>query len=1013
MSWITEFGLKRTRLTILAMVGLLLIGTLLYNGFSKREDPEITIRTSVVTVTFPGMTPKRMERLIADPVERKIREIPEVDELKTLITTGRMSIDVVLDDKVKDLDPIWQELRDKMEEIARELPEGSEGPFVNTNFGDVSIASIALTAEGFSFREMEQTAENLQRQLYTLDGVAKVDLYGVQDERIWLEIDAERLAAMGLQIETLIDDLQKQNVILPAGNLNADGTNLLLEASGDFESVRDISKLLTKVEGLDDFVQLKDLLTVRRGVVSPKEKPVFFNGRPALIVAVQMQSRYDIEAVGKKLARTVASHEEALPLGYELDFATFQPSKVSISVDNALINVVQTFIVVLLVMIIFLGWRSALIISSIVPFAVMFSLIGMNILGISLEQVSIAAIIISLGLLVDNGVVMVEDIMRRINNGEEQREAAMHAGQQFTVPLLVSSATTIFAFMPFFLLEGGEGEYAFSLGAVVAITLIGSWLSAIYFLPFLAQHFLRQSSSGQADTGGDTLATKMQQLYDRLLRKALGAASLVLAVCYAAVVGASVLLVWVPSEMFPLSDRNQILIYADMPKGTHISATEKSARAVSDWLLDERLNPEIESHVLYVGSGGPRFYLSLDPADTSPETAFLLVNTRDFDGAIDLSKRASSYLLENHPEARFKIKRLSMGASESGIVEVKITGPELDGLLSLGDQVENLFRDLPGLSQNENDWGDKILKVLIDIDQDKARRTGVTSESMAQLLSAYFDGYKISSYREDDQSIPIVLRASEGNRDSADDLNDITLGTNGELFALEQVATLRPQLEYSQIRRENQVRTLVVSTKSHTLTAAQVLEYAQPGLDALELSGGYSITIGGEVADNSDINGKLAAGLPVAFLLMLIAIVFQFNSFRKTLIVFMSIPLIVIGIPLGLLILHQPMSFFGTLGMIALAGIIINNAIVFIDQMGIECEQLPVREAVLAAAEKRLRPVLLTSATTVVGLVPLYLFGGSLWSPLAVVMMSGLTLASILTLFFVPAAYYTLFREKT
>lgn len=1009
MNWLTQFGLHRSRLTVLIMIGLITLGSILYSSFPKREDPEILIRQAVVTVTFAGMTPERLENLIAAPVERKIREIPEVKELRTLVTTGRVKIDVVVKDRYSDLDPIWQELRDKMEEIARELPSGAKGPFVNTNFADVSIASIAMSAEGFSFREMELAAESLQRYLYTLDGVSKVDLYGVQDERIWLEVDTERLAAIGIQLDTLIRDLTQQNTILPAGTLNAGGQSILLEASGDFTSVEEISRMLTKVEGLNDFVRLGDIVTVRRGLVSPRVKPVYFNGRPAVVISVQMQSAVDIEALGEQLSRAVETFEQSLPIGFELSFAAFQPKNVTDAVDNAVSNVVQTFTVVLLVMMLFLGLRSGLIIASIVPFAMMFALIGMSLLHIDLEQVSIAAIIISLGLLVDNGVVIVEDIIRRLQSGESMHNAALRAGGQFALPLLVSSLTTIFAFTPFFLLQGNEGEYSFSLGAVVAMTLLGSWISAIYFLPFISKHALARAN--HRNHRKSQQLSLLDKLYAKVLAKSQRLALWIIIVCYAAVVGAVMLLSRVPNEMFPLSDRHQVLIYQNMPKGTDISATQESALAIGRWINNPEHNPQVKNHVLYVGSGGPRFYLALNPADTAPETAFFLVNTQSLEGALSFAKRAKRYLLEHHPEARFKIKRLSMGASESGTVEVKISGPQLDRLLAMAGEVEAMFRDAPDINQNENDWGEKIVKVLIDIDQDKARRTGISSESMAQLLSAYFDGYAISDYREADQSIPIVLRAAERSRDSVEDLMNIVLGDGTGTMALEQVAKLRPMLEYSQIRRLDQIRTIKVTAKSDSLTAEQLLQTVQSRLDALDLSGGYQLEIGGELADSSDINGKLGAGLPIAFLMMLAVIVFQFNSFRRALMVFMTVPLIVIGVPLGLLLAGEPMSFFGTLGLISLAGIIINNAIVLIDQVDIERKTLPVKAAISAAATKRLRPILLTSATTVIGLLPLYLFGGALWTPLAVVMMSGLAVASLATLVFVPASYQLLFRD--
>ncbi len=1022
MDALVRLALDKSRLTVLLMIGLVVIGSSLYIGFPKRENPEITIRTATVVVNFDGMVPDRVEQLIAEPVERKIREIPEVDEIKSLVRTGSLTVHVTLVNAADDLDPVWQDLRNRMEDVKRALPDGTRGPFVNTDYGDVTIASIAMTAEGFSFREMEVAAKELQRELYRVDGVAKVSIYGVQEERIWLEFDTENLAAIGSQFNQLIDDLQKQNIILPAGTLNAGGTSLLLEASGDFTSVRDIENLLTKVVGTEDFARLGDLVRVRRGTVSPKENAVTFNGRPALVIGVEMASGTDIEAVGERLKAAVASFENGLPIGFELDFATFQPKDVKLAVDNAVSNVLQTFALVLIVVMVFLGLKSGLIIASIVPFAMLFALVGMAIFGISLEQISIAAIIISLGLLVDNGVVVVEDVVSRVDKGATGREAAIAAGSQFAVPLMVSSLTTIFAFMPFFLLDGTEGEYAFSLGAVVAMTLAGSWLSAMYFLPFISANALkrRQQPAPAEDVLGNDDQTAESEKRGWLVRLYAPIAALsvrlplvTLGLCYAAVVGAIFLFGFVRSEMFPYAERTEVLFYMDMPKGTNIAATESTAAAVSKWLLNEDRNPEIANHIAYVGTGGPRFYLALNPADDAPESAFFIVNLKEIDDTAAFAERAHAYLALNHPEASFKVKRLSMGSGAPGEVKIEITGPDSDGLLARARQVEALFVDVPGLLENSNDWGDKIIKILIDVNQDTARRLNINSESLSQILSAEFDGYTISEYREEDQSVPIVLRLAEKDRDSLEDLLNITVGGEGNTsISIEQVAELRPEQEFSQIRRLDQVRQITVTAKSALFTSNELIAQIAPGLEEIDRKGGYAVEIAGESADSAEIYGKLAASLPVALLLMLAAIIYQFNSFRRMLIVFMTIPLILIGIPIALIVTGEPLAFFGVLGMISLAGIIINNAIVLIDQIDIERQYAEIGAAITAAAEKRLRPILLTSTTTIFGLIPLYLSGGKLWSPLAAVMIGGLMVASALTLIFVPAAYRLFFKDK-
>lgn len=1006
MDFLTRFGIKNSRLTILVMVAILLQGLLTYTGLSKREDPAITQRTAVVSAQFPGMSPDRMEDLIVKVIERKAREIAEIDEINTLITTGSTNINLNVDASVPkaDVDAVFQEIRNKMSDLEGDLPEGTKGPFVNTDYGDVAIASIAVTGEGFSYPEISDAADRLRNHLYTLDGIGRVTLYGEQEERIWLEIDSRKLAAVGVQISQVLNDLQSQNVILPAGEIDADGTGIILEANGDLQSVEAVENVLTKIQGLSGFVRLKDLLNVRRGFVDPKERPVFFNGQPAVTVAVEMTDGEDIQKLGRELKDLVVAHEQTQPIGIAYNFSTYQEEKVTTAINDALFNVAQTFAVVLLVMLIFLGFRSALIIACIVPFTVMFAMMGMEFLAIELQQVSIAAIIISLGLLVDNGLVVVEDIQGRIARGVSANEAAVSAGKQFSIPLAVASVTTVSAFLPLLILEGTEGEYGFSLGAVVGAMLVGSWITALYILPALAVWFAKRNN-GASEPEPNQIVT----IYGFILSKSLSVSLLVLIACYALVVLSASLFSGVKNEMFPLGARNQFLVYLDMPRGTAITATELEALSVSKWLQDKDINPEVSNVTTYVGDGGPRFYLALNPADTNPASAFILVNTVDFEGAIAAANRAQSYLTTNHPAARYKVKRLAMGGSESGIVEIKITGPEADRLLELASEVETGFATAPFIVQNENDWGNKSLKIIVNIAQDKARELGVTSQDISEIMEAYFSGSKISDFREGDDTIPIVLRASPNFRDSLEDLANLSVTANGQLISLDRVASFEPKLEYSQFRRENQERLIKISAKSSELSAFELLDHIGPTLEKLDLAGGYAYKIDGETEASADVNAKLGAGIPAALTVMLFALMFQFNSARRVGLTFMTIPLVMIGAPIALLLTNQPLSFFAILGMISLAGIIINNAIVLIDQIDIERKSLEPRDAIIAASQKRLTPIMLTSLTTVFGLLPMAIAGGALFEPMATLMIGGLAFASILTLFFVPSGYYLLF----
>ncbi len=1006
MDALTRFGIDKSRFTVFMMLVVLLMGGNVYFDLSKREDPAITIRTAVVTAVYPGMSPQRVEDLIVDPIERKAREMSEVEDINVLISTGSAMVNLNLYDSIPQdqLVNVFQNIHNKMAELTNELPEGTAGPLVNTDYGDVVIASIAVTGDGYSYAELKESAKALRKKLYTVKGIGKVLLFGEQKERVWLDIDSRKLAAVGVQLTKLINDLRAQNIILPSGNIDVSGTTLNLEVNGDFENIESIENVLTRMQDSNTLIALKDLLTVRRGYEEPRSTPIYFNGKPAIVLGVQMSDGQDIQVLGKRLQAAVADFEQTQPLGISYDYATYQETAVTKSINDALSNVAQTIAVVLLVLLVFLGIRPALIVACIVPFTVMFAIIAMGCMGIELHVVSIAAVIIALGLLVDNGLVVVEDIQGQINEGINAKTAALHASKQFGMPLAVASVTTVAAFLPLLLMEGSSGEYAFSLGAVVGLMLLGSWGTALYFLPALCTWFARpkvKKSNHQPSF--------LIRIYGTAVRKSLSLRFLAVLVSFGLVFGALFLFGHVKKEMFPISARAQFLIYMDLPKGTSISQTEKITLMVEKWLSDKNTNPEIKNTTAYVGDGGPRFYLALNPADKSPSSAFILVNTYDFEGATAAGSRARRYLYENYPEARFKVKHLSMGGAESGIIELKISGPDADTLLAMAAQIEARFAELPNIVQNENNWGNKVLKFVINIAQDRAREYGVTSQDISRALDAYVSGATVSTFREGMHSIPIVLRGAESSRDSLEDLAGLTLPVNGKLVSLNQVAELIPAYEVSQMRRENQQRTIKISAKSKDLSAFEMLRFIQPTLDHLDWSGGYSYAVGGEIKDSKKANNMLLSGMGAALLVMLAALMFQFNSVRRVVLVFMTIPLILIGSPLALLLTGQPLSFFATLGLISLAGIIINNAIVLIDQIDLEIPALPLREAIISAAEKRVTPITLTTLTTVMGLLPMAISGGALFEPMAILMIGGISLASVISLFFVPSGFLFFF----
>ncbi|MEM9239719.1 MAG: efflux RND transporter permease subunit [Pseudomonadota bacterium] len=1012
MEFLTRFGLEKSRFTWLLMALILVMGIMSYIGIPKREDPAITIRTAAIVLEFPGMSPERIENLIADPVERKMREIGEIEDIETIITTGQALLYATLFDTIygSDIENAWEDLRNKMDDVVTELPDGTIGPFVNTDYGDVAIATIAVTGDGFDLAYVEDVAEDLQRELYKVDGITQVELYGTQDERIWLDLDITKLASVGVQISQLLEDLRAQNVILPAGEIDADGTNIVLEANGDLSTVDEIRNVLTKVEGLAGYVRLEDLVDVRRGFVDPREEPVFFNKEPAVVLSVEMSDDADIQSLGARLQEKIAAEEATHPLGIAFHISTFQETVVTESVNDALSNLGQTFVIVFLVMLLFLGFRPAVVIACIVPFTVCFALTAMGPLGVDIEKVSISAVIVSLGLLVDNGLVVVEDIDGRMDRGVPPMEAALEAGRQYAIPLAVASITTISAFIPMLLVDGSEGEFSYSMGAVVASMLAGSWITALYILPFLSARILKSNPKNAPSEGIKT--TGAMGIYGRVIRRLLPLGIPITILVYGLVAFSGSQMGQVRAEFFPLSERADFLVYMDMPKGTAISETERMSQRVAEWLNDKTVNRGVKNVTAYVGSGGPRFNLSLDPADPDPASAFFQVNTVDLAAAIETADRARTYFVENLPEARFRVTRLAQGGTESGIVKVEISGSDAEVLMAAAKEVEGAFSELPALVMNESDWGNKVVKIVLDVAQDKAREFGVTSEEISEVMDTYFSGTSYSIFREGDEQIPISLRAIESSRNSLEDLGNLSVAANDQLISIDQVASFQPMLEYSELRRENQVRQVVISGKSAAMTAAQTLAAIQPALDGLDLGSDYSISIGGELEDTVEVQSKLGGNLPYALGVMLAALVFQFNSIRRSIATFMTIPLIIIGAPYALLLAGQPFSFFALLGLMSLMGIIINNAIVLINQIDIDRQHMDVADAIIHASQQRFRPILLTSLTTICGLMPMAIAGGALFEPMATVMIGGLAIASPLTLIFVPSVYYLLLKPR-
>ena len=1013
MKSLTNWALNNSMLVLLLVVLILVGGPFSFITHPSREDPEITIRTAVVTASYPGMSTQRVEELITRKLEEKIREMPEVDKITSTSRAGRSTVNVELKDKYTELEPIWQDLRNKIDDVRSELPSGTSTPEINDDYGAVAMATIAMTAEGFSRAEMRTTARDLRNRLYSVPGVSKVELFGVEEERIYIEFNNVRLAQIGLTAQGLIDAVSNTNVISPGGRIEAGIASFAVEPTGNFNSVVDIGNVIIEIpDRPGETVYLRDLAKITRAYVDPPKSPALFNGKPAVVLSVQMADKYDSFQFGEDLKARMASLEQTLPIGYQLSFVTFQPKEIAAAVNGVMNNLYQTVVIVLVVVMVFLGWRTGLIVGAMVPLTMLLTLLVMRYAGIELERMSLATLIISLGLLVDNGIVMAEEIGRRLSIGEERAKAVAGTGRDMAMPLLASSLTTIIAFMPLMLAENEAGEYMRSLSLVIAISLLASWMVAMTATPLFCYWGLKAPPPVDEEKVYDT---RFYRTYRAILQAILSwripFLLLIVALLFVAVYG----LRFVPNIFFPASDRVQLQVYVDLPAGSNTYGTGDVTGRLSNWLADTKVNPDVLSNVAYVADGGPRFYLGLNPIDPYPHRAFLIVNARSRKEQDAIRARIEQYAASHLPEARVTVKPMSMGPSEAGLVEYRVIGPDAKVLSDAAARLKTSIRKLPGTKDIQDDWDNRLVKIIVDIDQARARRAGVTSESVAGALNAILSGVAITDYREGDTVIPVYLRAEGDERTNIDRLRTLNIAKpDGTPVPLLQVADFRGQAEHAQIKRRNLERVITIKAKHATASAAALDAMIEPSIADLNLPPDYRVEKGGEIEGSAEAQGALFANMPLAFALIVLVLVGQFNSFRKPAIILAVIPLTMIGVTLALIVTPgAKFSFTAILGLLSLAGIIINNAIVLIDRINIEqANGLGLREAVLSASVKRLRPILMTTVTTIFGLMPIIYSGDVLFYDMAVVISGGLLIGTVLTLGVVPALYTLFFREQ-
>ncbi len=1020
---ITGYALTHSRVTVMALVVVVLLGLAGYRTMSRDSLPPFTVRVASIVTSFPGAGPERIEALITSRIEEVVQELPELKTVTSESRTGLSVVTVELAQRIPStgLQAVWDRLRRKLETIRPELPADIDGPTVEDDgIGVVYGVVIGLVGDGFSHAELEAYAEDLRDDLIKLPDASEVVISGKQEERIYLEFNNARLAELGLSANMIKNVIASTNIVFSGGEVNLEDERVVLEPTGSYADLDDLGRTLIPV-GEGGSVYLGDITRIDRAYQTPGKRLVKINGHPGLALSVAVSEGSNIINMGVEIDRLLAVHQARLPLGVTVNRVASQDFEVRNAVASFTGNLLQSVVIVLLAMLIFLGLRTGLVVASLIPVAIIATFFVMDLLGLGINQVSLAALIIALGMLVDNAIVVSESIMVKMEQGIAPREAAIESSRELAIPLLVSSLTTSAAFLCFFLAESTMGEMVGPLFSVVSIALVSSWLLSLTMIAMLAVAVIRVRRHASLPAERQTVFERLNGHYGRLLIKTLDRPYSFTALIAGLFVLSLFGFGFLPFIFFPDSERNLITLDMNLPLGTRIETTtarvEKIELYLSDSLLvDDERRRGVVGWSSFIGSGPSSYDMGYQPGESNSGYAHLLINTSSGEDNQWIIDRLDAFCFQTLPDAEVQVAKLAGGGSGGSDVGVRIAGPDPDVLFSISERVKGRLADIPGTQNIRDDWGPKIKKIEIEIDQSKARRAGLTNQDIAVSLQTALTGFNTGAFREDDRRIPIVLRNENSQEMDVRQLESINIyaQSSGRNVPLGQVAQIMTRWQFAKIKRRDLDRTLTVSCDAKSgFTARQVTDTLIPWLeqDSVSWKTGYDYELGGESEQSAEAMDAVLAELPLSGFIILGLLIVQFNSFRKTFIVLSTIPLGLIGVVFGLLVLRSFFGFFAFLGLIALAGIVINNAIVLLDRIQIERDRFgkAPMEAIVTAARQRFRPILLTTCTTTLGLTPLYFGGGPMWEPMAVAMMSGLLFATVITLFFVPALYKILF----
>ncbi|MEL7059419.1 MAG: efflux RND transporter permease subunit [Acidobacteriota bacterium] len=1053
---LTHWALDNRVATLVFLTLLTLAGVSSYRSLPRAEDPGFVIRAAIVTTFFPGASPERVELLVTDRLEEAIEEIPEVDFVTSESRTGASVITVNFFEAIPpaQIPDLFDTLREKVGDAAPDLPAEVIGPEINDDFGDVFGTVVALTGEGFDTVELERVAEATRARLLRLEDVAKVEILGEQEQRIFIEYDEARLSELDLSAAQLGDILRARNILDPGGDVRTDRERFELEVSGSFDSVEALKSTRFRLPDRDEVVTLSDVATVRRGLEDPPRTAARYNGEEAIVLAVSMLEGGKITRLGPRVLDALESMRDQLPIGFDFHLVAYQTTHVEHSVQNFVASLLQGVAIVLGVMLLTLGIRTGVIVSAVVPVTMVGSLLLMSLFDISLNKMSLAALIIALGLLVDSAIVMAESILVSIREGTPPVKAAIASAAELRLPLLVSSLTTAAALLPTYLAESTTGEYTSAIFEVVTIALLLAWVLSLTMTPLLCVLFVRRERAAAANASeDDTRAANGREHGDvatdspfyRRYRSFLLTLVRHRWVSLAAFVALLAVGLWafrfVPQLFFPRKEQTTFKVELDFPYGTpferNAEVTAEVERYMRDQLMaelsadeDEPWKPNAEREfakggvvnwATFLGSGAPRFILGYTPVQPRPNYTFMIANSSDYDAQDRLIEEIEAFVRANFPDVVPRVEKLRNGPPLDYPIEIRLSGDDPAWLYAISRGLKEQIAAQTGTINIGDDWDTYTKKVRVEVDDARVRRAGLTQLDVARSLESATRGIRLTTYREGNDLIPVVLRSTAARQDRVDQLFGLQVASQsgGARVPLEQVASLEVDFEPSKILRRDRVRTLTVQADldpnaDRSITPFSVVGAVQPWLEAQGRSWplGYTVEMGGEVESSGDAQASIGAKQPIALLIILTLLVLQFNALREPIIVLATLPFTMIGVVTGMVITQKPFGFMALLGVIALFGVVINNAVVLLDRVRIEIRSFGRSRAaaVLEASQRRLRPILLTTATTVGGLIPLWLTGGPMFSPMAVAFLFGLVASTLLTLGLVPVLYAILYR---